>query len=85
MILAKVVAGRTYTTQGHPTPKPFEAAPTGYDSVSRSSQCDRGACLHVNTCSQVLGTVLGSLSGNATIVVYTHEAIRPSFLVVYEA
>lgn len=85
MFLNKVVVGNGYKVK-HDMPS-FTAPPAGYDSVSISFLHCLASFLNFGLTRyyhQVLAEVGGSLNYDE-LVVYTDKAIRPSYLVLYDA
>ncbi|KAI5885946.1 ADP-ribosylation [Schizophyllum commune H4-8] len=77
MILAKVVVGRGYKM--HYNNSSLTAPPVGYDSV-----CVRSLPLYTSYISgQVLGETGAQLNYDE-VVVYSNDAIRPAYLVLYD-
>jgi len=78
MLLNKVVVGRGYKLTGNKSS--LTAPPAGYDSVSIIVRLLFGGAL---TKVQVLGEVGGRLNHDE-LVVYDNDAVRPSYLVMYD-
>ena len=80
MLLNKVVVGKGYKIL-HDNPT-MTAPPAGYDSVSRTPPLfDHSKANH--GVHQVLAEVGGSLNYDE-LIVYVNDAVRPSYVVMYE-
>ena len=80
MLLNKVIVGKGYKML-HDSPS-MTAPPSGYDSVSRAPHLfDHSETNH--RVHKVLAEVGGSLNYDE-LIVYTNDAVRPSYVVMYE-
>ena len=77
MLLNKVVVGRGYKMTVDNTT--LTGPPAGYDSVSVVRWSSGGALMRI----QVLGEV-GARLNYDELAVYNNDAIRPSYLVMYD-
>ena len=80
ILLNKVVVGKGYKIL-HDNPS-MSAPPSGYDSVSRAAPLLITRRLNYRL-HQVLAEVGGSLNYDE-LIVYTNDAVRPSYVVMYE-
>ena len=80
ILLNKVVVGKGYKVTENATT--MTAPPPGYDSVSQTSQQREPQILIPSF--KVLAEKGGKLNHDE-LVIYDNDAIRPSFIVLYEA